>query len=270
MELLDYLNPVELEKPEEFYLQSDELFSKKIDIHTASFELNDLSEYDIAILGVPEDRNSFNKGASLAPDKVRGELYKLIASNAKTKIVDLGNIKPGNTFSDTYFALKDLSYKLLCDNVILIVIGGTQELTLPIFQSFELYQDKINLTVFDFRIDSHKNALTSNSDSYLFEILLRKRKLFKFAHAGHQAYLTDKHNLELINKLFHEAIRLGEVRSDIKKIEPILRDSDFVSLDMGCIRQSDAPGHFRATPNGFYSEEALNCRRKRPIKLNRS
>jgi arginase family enzyme len=261
MELLDYLDPVELEKPDEFYLQSEEILSKKIDIHTANFDLNDLSSYDIALLGVPEDRNSFNKGAALAPNVVRSELYKLINPAIRTRIIDLGNLKPGNAYTDTYFALRELTYKLLCDNVTLVIIGGTQELTLPVFQAFENFQEKINFTVFDARIDSQKEALKVTADSYLFEILLKKSKLFKFVHAAHQTYLTEKHNLELINKLFHEAVRLGQIREDIKMVEPMLRDSDLVSFDIGCIRQSDAPGHFRPTPNGFYAEEACQVAR---------
>jgi formiminoglutamase len=261
MELLDYLDPVELERPEEYFLQSEEILSKKIDVHTQSFELGNLSNYNIALLGIPEDRNSYNKGAALAPNKIRSELYKLISPELKTTIIDLGNIKAGNTYSDTYFALKDLVYMLLCENIIVVLLGGTQELTLPIFQAFENYQDKINLSAFDARIDSQKEALKSTSDSYLFELLLKKRKLFKFVHAGHQAYLTEKHSLELIQKLFHDAVRLGQIRNDLKMVEPILRDTDIVSFDIGCVRQSDAPGHYRPTPNGFYAEEACQIAR---------
>ena len=261
MELIDYLDPVELEKPDEYYLQSEEVISKQISIHTANLDFDDLSGYDIAILGVPEDRNSHNKGAALSPNAIRAELYKLITPASKTKIIDLGNIKSGNTYNDTYFAVKDVIYQLLCENVSVVLLGGSQDITIPGFQALENLQDKINLTVIDSLIDSQKEALKSTADSYLFEILLKKSKLFRFAHLGHQAYLTDKGNLELINTLFHDAIRLGEVRSDLRLIEPILRDSDFVSLDISAIRQADAPGHFRATPNGFYSEEACQLSR---------
>jgi formiminoglutamase len=261
MEFTDYLDPVELDKPEEYLLNSTELYSRTITVNTASTIIGDLSNYDLAILGVPEDRNSYNKGCALAPTTIRSELYKLISPVQKLKIIDLGNLKPGNTYSDTYFALKDIVYQLLCNNLIVIIIGGTQELTIPVFQAFENYQDKINLVVFDSKIDLVKDAITFNSESYLVELLLKKSKLFKFATIGHQAYLTEKTNLELINRLFHDAIRLGDVRSDIKKIEPLLRDTDIVSFDMGSVRQSDAPGHFRPNPNGFYSEESCQIAR---------
>lgn len=261
MDFSDYIDPVELEKPEQHYLHSDDLFPRTITINTASFEIGDLSQYDTAILGLPEERNSFNKGTALAPDNIRGELYRLISPVNKLKIIDLGNLKSGNTYTDSYFALKEIVYQLLCNNVTIILLGGSQDLTLPAFQAFENFQEKINLVTVDSKIDSHKESLTSNSDSYLLELLLKKRKLFKFVNIGHQAYLTEKNSLDIVNKLFHEAIRLGQVRSDIKMIEPILRDSDIVSFDVGAIRQSDAPGHFRHTPNGFYSEEGCQISR---------
>ena len=54
---------------------------------------NDLNERQIAIVGVCEDRNSeVNSGAANAPDDVRRELYKLLACDDYSKIVDLGNI----------------------------------------------------------------------------------------------------------------------------------------------------------------------------------
>ncbi len=261
MNFADYLDPVELERPDERYIQSNEVFPAKIEINTGNEDLGDLSRFDLVILGVPEERNSFNKGTALAPDAIRTELYKLISPVNKLKVIDLGNLKLGNTYSDTYFALKDIIHHFLCNNLSIVLLGGSQDLTVPVFQAFENYQEKINLTVIDSRIDSHNESITFNADSYLLELLIKKRKLFKFVNLGHQAYLNEKNNLELINKLFQEAIRLGEVRANLQKMEPILRDSDIVSFDVGAIRQSDAPGYFRPNPNGFYSEECCQLSR---------
>ncbi|MBN1115654.1 MAG: formimidoylglutamase [Bacteroidales bacterium] len=261
MELIDFLDPVELEKPDEYYLKSQDLFSKNITINTENTNLNNLSSFNIAILGVPEDRNSFNKGAALSPTAIRSELYKLMSTEGRQKIIDIGNIKAGNTYTDTYIALKEVILILLGNNLNILVIGGTQELTLPIFLAFENYQQKINLVTIDSRIDSNKDALELNSDSYLLEILLKKKKLFKYVNVGHQAHFTEKRDLELLNKLFHEAVRLGEIRTDIKKIEPVLRDADIVSFDMSAVRHSDSPGYYRASPNGFNAEEACQIAR---------
>lgn len=261
MELTDYLDPVELEKPEDAVLDNDELFGKSIYIYTENNPLPDLSDFDIAILGVPEDRNSNNHGASLTPDKVRIELYNLIKTPRLPKIADLGNLKAGNTYSDTYYALKDLTYQCLCNNLTLVIIGGTQDLTYALFQAFELYKDKINLVTVDSKLDIQKKAVKPDSSNYLIEILLKKRKLFKYTNLGHQAYFNDSHRTELIQRLFHDSIRLGEIRNDIKRIEPVLRDVDLVSFDISSIRQADAPGQLRPSPNGFQAEEACQITR---------
>ncbi len=261
MQLIDFLDPVELEKPDEYFLKKQGLFSHSIQVQTDNSELPDLSEFDLVLLGVPEDRNSYNKGAALSPNSIRAELYSLIGQETNLKIIDLGNLKPGNSYTDTYFALREAISVLLGNNLNIILLGGTQDLTLPIFQSFESYQEKINLACIDSKIDADTQAIESNSESYLLELLLKKKKLFKFTNIGHQAYFTSKQSLELINTLFHDAIRLGDVRNNIKLIEPFLRDSDIVSFDMGAIRKSDAPGYFRPTPNGFYAEEACQLAR---------
>ena len=77
MELIDFLEPVSLEKPDDHIINNPNLFGKNITIHTPNFPVRDLEGYKLAILGVPEDRNSMNKGASLAPDKIRPYLYQL-------------------------------------------------------------------------------------------------------------------------------------------------------------------------------------------------
>ena len=60
----------------------------------------------------------------------------------------------------------------------------------------------------------------------------------------------------MANNLFFDYFRLGIVQSDIRKVEPVLRDADIVSFCMSGIKQSEAPGNFRSSPNGFYGEEA--------------
>jgi formiminoglutamase len=261
MNLTDYLDPVSLEKPEEHFVSGENIFGKNIEIHTPDFQIKDLSQYDLVILGVPEDRNSFNKGCSLAPDKIRSRLYQLSKIDKAIKILDLGNIKQGNTFTDTYIALKELIEYIILNNVVVALIGGTQELTLPVFQAFENIKSSINLVTVDRTIDLIKESVRSSSESYLTEILFKKRRLFKYCNLGHQQYLTDKNNLDLINKLYHDAFRLGDVRSDFSLVEPVLRDSDIVSFDISSVRQSDMPAFYNPSPSGFTSEEACQLAR---------
>jgi hypothetical protein len=65
--------------------------------------------------------------------------------------------------------------------------------------------------------------------------------------------------LDYLKKHSQYNVRLGIVRGNIQCVEPLLRDSDFVSFDVSALRQSDMP--VSASPNGLYAEEA--CRLSR-------
>jgi hypothetical protein len=99
-------------------------------------------------------------------------------------------------------------------------------------------------------------------ESYLIPILSRKKELlFSYANIGHQTYFVDQGDLDFLRDNFHQSIRLGEIRKEIGKVEPVLRDSAFSSLDMNSIRQSDAPGSTHPSPNGFTGEEICQISR---------
>jgi arginase family enzyme len=261
MNLLDFIEPVSLEKPEEHFISNPNILGKNISIHTPDFDLNEINNQDLILLGIPEDRNSFNKGSSLAPDHIRTKLLQFLRTDSSLRILDLGNLKQGNTFNDTYFALREVLEVLLAQNLVVILIGGTQELTVPIFQAFEGLKSNINLSTIDRTIDLVKDSVKTTADTYLTELLFRKRLLFKYNNLGHQIHLTDKTNIDLINKLYHDAHRLGEIRSNMTLVEPVLRDSDIVSFDISAIRQSDSPGHHNPSPSGFTCEEACQLAR---------
>ena len=67
MDLNDYFEPVSLEKPDDFPVIGDTLFGRNIRVHTASNPIDEISNYQLAILGVPEDRNSHKYGISRLP-----------------------------------------------------------------------------------------------------------------------------------------------------------------------------------------------------------
>ena len=208
------------------------------------------------MLGIPEDRNSDNTGSALAPDKIRQYLYKLYKPSGKTQIIDLGNLKKGGSAEDSYFGLRDVLIELYSKKLIPIIIGGSQDITYGALLAYEKLQKPINLVNIDSKIDLRTSSKKINSSNYLQHIINQKSKyLSSFTNIGHQVYFTDPDDLELMKNLFFDTIRLGEARFELKNLEPILRDADLVSLDMGAVRQSDAPGHYRPSPNGFYGEE---------------
>lgn len=86
MDLNDYFTPVSIEKPNHLFLNQDNTVGRNITIHTPNTPIGDISKFNIAILGIPEDRNSPNKGSSSAPDRIREKLYQLFKFPQRIKI----------------------------------------------------------------------------------------------------------------------------------------------------------------------------------------
>ena len=129
MDLNKYFNPVSLEKPAIHLIPHDLTFSRKIKIHTPDQKIGNIMDYDIALIGVPEDKNAFLKGSAEGPDAVRARLYQLSGINRKTRIIDLGNLKISENINDTYFALRDIIKELTKKSVATVIIGGSQDLS---------------------------------------------------------------------------------------------------------------------------------------------
>jgi formiminoglutamase len=223
----------------------------------------DMEGVQLAIIGVKEDRKSiFNSGCAKAPDIVRNYLYKLYQPHLPIVIADLGNINPGFTIEDTYFALANTVKELVKRNIVPIILGGGQDLTYANYQAYEALEQVVNIVSVDSKFDLGEMNQELDSQSYLSKIILHQPNyLFNFSNIGYQTYFVDKHSIELMSKLFFDAHRLGYVRSNIEEVEPIVRNADIVSFDMSSIRYSDAPGNRNATPNGFYGEEACKIAR---------
>jgi len=61
--------------------------------------------------------------------------------------------------------------------------------------------------------------------------------------------------------MLFDSLRLGDLRENIKEVEPYLRNADIVSLDLCAIKQSDAPGTSNPSPNGLESHHACTISR---------
>lgn len=227
----------------------------------------DLHEFDLAIIGVPDDRQSCkNKGSADGPDILRAELYKLhIPSVEKTiRILDLGNIIKGETPRDTHFALASSVLELITHKVVPIILGGSHDNTYGQYLSYQELYALVNLVVVDEQIDINEDeeSNTNNSSSFLSNILVHNPNyLFNLAQIGYQTYLNNPFAIDMLESLNFDCVRLGLARKNIEHLEPILRDADLVSIDISSIRMSDAPAHANASPNGFSGEELCQIAR---------
>lgn len=231
---------------------------QKIDL----FKNQDILTYNIAIIGVGEERNSENEGCATAPNHVRKYLYRLTSFDSNTKIIDLGNLKIGATIEDTYFALSSILEHLIKKNVLPIIIGGSQDLTYANFLAYKNLEQTVNLVSVDSKFDLGEADEALASDNFLTKIILQQPNyLFNYSNIGYQSHFADKEHIELISKLYFDAYRLGHVQQDIEEVEPIVRNADILSFDISAIRQAEAPANMNASPNGFYGEQACQITR---------
>jgi len=267
MSLIDFFTPIDLKKitPKKGYYTSQ--LGVKINHYSVDFPSLDENKPDIALIGVLEDRQAIdNSGCGLAPDYVRERLYQLHEGSYTIKIADLGNIRQGATVTDTYFALKTIVSELVKNNIVPVIIGGGQDLTYAQYMGYEDLEQKVDVVTIDAQFDLDDDfagqSLETTSNSYLNKIFLHEPNyLFNYSNLGYQTYFTSQESLRVMEKLFFDVHRLGELSGQINVAEPIIRNASMISFDMGAIRSSDAPGNINATPNGFYGEEACQlCR----------
>jgi len=262
MDFTDYFDPVSLERPDFEYLDNREAFSHHISVHTPDQPIKDLDNFHVAVFGVPEDRNGFIKGSTNAPDAVRDKLYQLARINRGLMVYDLGNIKTGGSVNDTYYAIRDVFLELKERRITALIFGGSQDLSMGVFLALEKREGLNQVLTIDSMLDFSDSSETLHSRNYLNYLLLKEsRDLFSFTNLGHQSCFTTNAQLDQLEKSYLESIRLGAARSDIKLAEPVIRDSVFISVDLGAVRHSDAPGSSIPSPNGFSGDELCQITR---------
>lgn len=249
-----YFAPVSQEKI------TDKGLGKEIDIHTET-KFPDVKKGGIALFYVPEFRKS--QYSDIAKEKFREQLYLLNSgSNWSKKIYDLGDVLPGETVNDTYFAVGKIVAELVKNQVIPVMIGGSQDLTMALYRGYEKLEQFVNLCSIDSKLDIGSPDEEIHAEGYVSHLLLQRPcYLFNHANIGLQIPFANKEEVELFEKLYFDYCRLGEFNSDFKRAEPHLRNSDILSIDLTSIRYSDLGNSQYSNPNGFYAEQMCQMAR---------
>ncbi len=243
-EILDFANDL-----------SSQHLGNKIVFHTKD-DFPNLKKIKIAILGVLENRGDKKANQEVNLDFIRKEFYSLFPGNWNASIADLGNLKPGDTKEDTYFALNKVVSSLIKQQIIPIVIGGSQDLTYPLYRAYDDLEQMVNLVSIDNKFDFGKETDEISTNSYLTKIILEEpNNLFNYSNVGFQTYYNSQEEIDLIEKLFFDAYRLGDVSNNISISEPVFRDADFVSLDLSSTKSADTGNFKNFAPNGFNGKE---------------
>lgn len=217
----------------------------------------DIQDAQIAILGVPESRNSYrNSSCSLAPDEIRRQFYQLYRWKSNVRIIDMGNLIVGSTIEDSYELLSDILADMIENNVIPIILGGGNDLAFANYRAYEKLEQVANVVAVDSCFDLGDENQPIRSDAYVNKMVLQQPNfLLNYANIGYQTYMNSPESIQLMDDLFFETYRVGFMRKDMEEVEPIVRNADMVSLDISAVRRPDAPGCPHSSSNGFYGEE---------------
>lgn len=244
-------------------LLSQQALGRKLKIHSKQNGIPDLDGVKVAILGVLENRNDVNYiGGELQFDTIRKSLYALFPGNWHTSIADLGDILKGDSVDDTYFALKTTLSVLLEKKIIPIILGGSQDLTYPNYRAYDTFSPMVNIVNVDSNFDLGDATQPIKNNSYLGKIILDKPyNLFNYSTIGYQTYFNSQEEIDLMEKLYFEAYRLGEISKKINLVEPVMRDAHIVSLDLKSVKASEVSTKQKYSPNGLDGKEICTIAR---------
>lgn len=253
----DFLTPVEnkvLVYGEKLPAQA---LGKHLKFHTEQDGLPDLESVSIALIGVRESRNAVEeKPEKLDLATIRIELYTLFLGNWSSNLADMGTIEEGETVEDTYFVVRNAVAELLRQDIVPVIIGATQDITYPAYRAFDGIKELVNLVAVDSRFDFGMDDELISSHSYMSKIITEKpNNLFNFSNIGYQSYFNAQEEIDLMERLFFDAYRLGELGADISLAEPVLRNANMISMDARAVRASEIGLSDNFSPNGFTGRE---------------
>lgn len=244
-------------------LMSSLILGNKIQIHTSERGIPDLDTTKIVIIGVPENRNSIDYlGDELNLNEIRKSLYNLYPGNWSTEIADLGNLILGENVEQTYGRIISMLSILFEKNIIPIIIGGSHDLLYANYRAYDSFKNTVNIVNIDSNFDIGDSAKPINNLSYLGKIILDEpHNLFNYSNLGYQTYHNSQEEIDLMENLYFESYRLGEVCSNIRLSEPVMRDADIVSIDLKSVRASELSSRQKFSPNGFDGKEICSLSR---------
>ncbi len=251
----DFLKPIDSDVLEFIGSLTTQQLGSKVVLHTAD-QFPDLDQVQIAILGVLDNRGHHKAISEVDVNPIRKQFYSLFPGNWDASIADLGDIPAGSNVTDTYFAVKQIAAELIKKRIIPIVLGGSQDLTYAVYRAYDALEQMVNVVAVDAKFDFGADDEIVMANSYLTKMIVEEpNNLFNYCNIGYQTYYNSQEEIDLIEKLYFDAYRLGEVSNNIAIAEPVFRDADTVSIDLNSVKSSDSGNTIHFQPNGFNGKE---------------
>jgi formiminoglutamase len=249
----------------------------RLGFHARQVNMHDLlrAEHGIVLFGIADDTGIRNVGGRIGsregPQAVRQRLYKFTSGATAFPLYDLGDLQAEVDIEDTHAAAAAVVKELAAAGHFPLVIGGGHDLGFPhalgVLEAFEGRPFRIC------NIDAHldlrpvDHGVTSGSPWYL----LNEHPLFQVSGSSIEEFGIQPHcNARvLVDYAEKEGIAihwLADLRRRGKTVleqftkvlgAPKAKEQLLVSLDIDCVRFSDAPGCSAPQTLGFSAEEVI-------------
>lgn len=253
----DYLKPVSKELQD--FAKSCNSFCLGDAINFEKEYLNEDSKSveKIAIIGVQETRSkNTDELEDLDFDLIRRTLYELKKGNWYLPIYDFGDIIPDQNKANTGENFTKVLTSLLKEKYFVVILGGSPSMAFYQYRAYDEIVKNIHFVSVDEKLRLGNEILQANDDNYLTKIIASEPlNLLDFTNLGYQTYFVAQEELDLINQLNFEAIRLGEINQDIKEIEHNVREANAAVIDLSSIESNYFNSTQNLSPNGFNSRE---------------
>lgn len=202
-------------------------------------------EYDVAIIGVP---SAENEEASIKKiNEVRRNLYQLSNRFHKIKLCDLGNLKSGALSRPQI--LSDVIAQLVGNGVVPILLSGSDHL-MDASDALSEFASRQAVSIIDSRLGLKK----ANGEMSVRGELLNAGGISAVNLLGYQNYYSTEEEEQMVSSKDFDLKRLRDLVGKVWMVEPYLRDSHLIQINMTAVKYSEAPLNI-VLPNGLTGVE---------------
>jgi arginase family enzyme len=241
--LLEFLEPVPIHTIANEQSFAETNIGGLIDMYVSEGALPEIENADLVIIGCNDMRGAGIHCNHSSANAIRETFYPLFYWHIEVKLADLGNVKICATLADSYAALKTVVKEMIAAGKKVVVIGGSHDQTIGLYQAYAETETIIEAVSVDTVIDLNMDS-PAPADHFLFQMLTEKPNYLKhYSYIGFQSYLTHPDMLQTIDKLRFDCVRVGKSKEDLNEMGPIIRTAALFTFDISAIQYAHAPAN---------------------------
>lgn len=188
--------------------------------------------------------------------QVRRALYSLSRLDFTVPICDLGDLISGKTPEDTHYILEELVTLCLRKQAFPIIVGGSNDLTFPLFSALNQAQENLNYTQISNIVSLSNQEEEINEYDFLPRILSSKKfTLGNYHHLGYQKHLNEIDSIKLMKEVDFEIKRLADMMNSTEQTEPFFRRAHLVTINCDAVESFSEAFSVHPQVNGLNRRE---------------